>query len=228
MIKFVVTLGVFATYADAIGRTLADCQTVAAMFDNTCGSTSTALTSITSHAGAEMACTGTMRCPGGTTSATFAVGSECKWTRKLCVTCSTTAAGVVQIRTQTNGLPNHCFQGGVSNAAAKNTDWTVNFNPDVTGMIQYAATAIDSSTKVTELLCDIQRTASANMIAMNGYTANTATRRLLQTMDSIGTSGGIGLSGAYITNALQADGKDAVENEKISLDTCLSHPTPFG
>lgn len=95
-------------------------------------------------------------------------------------------------------------------------------------MIQYAATAIDSSTKVTELLCDIQRTASANMIAMNGYTANTATRRLLQTMDSIGTSGGIGLSGAYISNALQADGTDAVENEKISLDTCLSHPTPFG
>ena len=46
--------------------------------------------------------------------------------------------------------------------------------------------------------------------------------------DSIATTDGVGLSGAYIFNALQADNKDAVENEKSFLDTCLSHPTPFG
>ena len=151
------------------------------MFDSTCGSTSTPLTSITNHAGSEVACTGTMRCPGGSSSATFTAGSECKWTRKLCVTCSTTSAGVVQIRVQTNILPNNFSQGGVSNPTASNTDWTVNFNPDVSGVIQYASSsknlykhknkqiclifnkisaeyissAIDSSAKVTKLFCDI-------------------------------------------------------------------------
>ena len=178
MNKFVATLGVFAAYANAIGRTLADCQTVAAMFDNTCGSTSTPLTSITNHAGAEVACKGYMKCPGGSGFGTYASGSECKFTRKLCVTCAE-ISGVVQIRVQTNSFPNHCFMAATSNPVASNSDWTVNFNPDVTGKIQYAATAIDSSAKVTELLCDIQRTASANMIAANGFTMNTATRRLL-------------------------------------------------
>ena len=155
MNKFAVALSIFAIEANALGRTLSDCLAVAAMFDNTCGSTSSPLTSITNHTGQEVACTGTMRCPGGSTSSTYTSDNKCKWSRKLCVTCSTTSAGVVQIRVQTNSLPNHCFQGGVANPSASNTDWTVNFNPDVTGMIQYAATAIDSSAKVTELLCDI-------------------------------------------------------------------------
>ena len=156
MYRFGVAISIIATEAYGLGRTMADCLAVAAKFDNTCDVTAnTPLTTFSSHAGSIMSCTGTMRCPGGSTSSTYTSDNKCKWSRKLCVTCSTTSAGVVQIRVQTNSLPNHCFQGGVANPSASNTDWTVNFNPDVTGMIQYAETTIDSSAKVTELLCDI-------------------------------------------------------------------------
>ena len=40
-----------------IGRTLADCQAVAAMFDNTCDISQGAV-DLTSHVGAKMSCTG--------------------------------------------------------------------------------------------------------------------------------------------------------------------------
>ena len=60
-----------------------------------------------------------------------------------------------------------------------NSDWEVNFNPDVTGLIQYPSTVVDSGAKVSELLCDLQRTASTNMIAGTGYMDHTATLREL-------------------------------------------------
>lgn len=45
--------------------------------------------------------------------------------------------------------------------------------------------------------------------------------------ESLGTAAGIGLSGGYIFNALAGGNVDAVENEGMTLDTCLSHPTPM-
>ena len=46
--------------------------------------------------------------------------------------------------------------------------------------------------------------------------------------DTIATSSGIGLSGAYIYNALAAGNADAVETEADTLDVCLCHPAPGG
>jgi len=43
----------------------------------------------------------------------------------------------------------------------------------------------------------------------------------------LSTAAGIGLSGGYIYNALAGGNVDAVENEGMTLDTCLSHPTPM-
>lgn len=77
-------------------------------------------------------------------------------------------------------MPNHCFQGGVSNPIAFNSDWTVNFNPDVTGILNYDLSAVNSSTLVSSLLCSLQTTASSNMISGNGYVENTSTLRDLQ------------------------------------------------
>jgi hypothetical protein len=88
MYKFAVALSVFATEAYAIGRTLADCKAVAALFDNTCDVTANTPITFSTHTGANVSCTGTMRCPGGTTKATFSEASPCTWKRKLCVTCS--------------------------------------------------------------------------------------------------------------------------------------------
>ena len=120
MYKFGVAISIIATEAYGLGRTMADCLAVAAKFDNTCDVTAnTPLTTFSSHAGSIMSCTGTMRCPGGTTKAIYTTASPCTWKRKLCVTCATDAAtGLVKIRVQSNGLPNHCFDGGATNPAA--------------------------------------------------------------------------------------------------------------
>jgi hypothetical protein len=42
------------------------------------------------------------------------------------------------------------------------------------------------------------------------------------------TADGVFLSGGQIFNGLAAGNLDAVENEWVTLDECLSHPTPFG
>ena len=87
-------------------------------------------------------------------------------------------------------------------------------------------------------MCDIQRTDSSNMLEGTGYTEygnnmyeDTATvveaRRLQPGPPSqLTTASGIALSGANIFNALAAGNDDAVENEWITLDQCLTHPTP--
>jgi hypothetical protein len=88
MLKFALSLSAFATEAYAIGRTYADCLKVAALFDNTCDVTANTPITFSSHTGATMSCTGTMRCPSGSTKATFTAASPCTYQRKLCVTCS--------------------------------------------------------------------------------------------------------------------------------------------
>jgi len=42
------------------------------------------------------------------------------------------------------------------------------------------------------------------------------------------TVAALGLSGGYIYNALALGNADAVETEADTMDTCLSHPSPFG
>ena len=83
------TLGLLALQAQAVipGRTLADCQAFAALFDNTCTS-DTPLSSLASHAGEVMECTGNIRCPDASGSANYSSSNPCTFTRKLCVTCS--------------------------------------------------------------------------------------------------------------------------------------------
>jgi len=93
-----------------IGRTLADCQYVASLFDSTCNSLDTPV-DLNSHVGAEMQCSGQMMCPGGDGSQLYTTDDPCIFTRKLCVTCQVNADdGETYIRIQSNQLPNHCFQ----------------------------------------------------------------------------------------------------------------------
>ena len=98
MFKFAVSLSLFVSEAFAIGRSLADCKKVAALFDNTCDVTANTPITFSSHTGATMSCTGTMRCPGGKSKVTFSAESPCTWQRKLCVTCNADPTGVVRIR----------------------------------------------------------------------------------------------------------------------------------
>ena len=113
-----------------IGRTLADCQAIAAKFDNTCDGT--APIDLSTHAGEVMTCTGQMMCPDGSGSVLYTDDSPCTFTRKLCATCDD-SSGDVKIRLQTNQMPNHCMQAINANPISTNYgDWEVIFNRDVT------------------------------------------------------------------------------------------------
>ena len=95
-------LALFAVQANAAergmpGRTLGDCTSFADLFDNTCDTTAGFLDDFANHAGAEMSCVGTMRCPDGDGEVTYDSSAPCTWTRKLCVTCEEDDAGVVYI-----------------------------------------------------------------------------------------------------------------------------------
>ena len=94
------------------------------MFDNTCGSTSTPI-DFSTHSGEVVTCSGTQRCPDQSGES-----SSCTWSRKLCVTCSESSSKVM-IRVQSNSLPNHCFFSPLTNPVEIETDWQVEFNPDV-------------------------------------------------------------------------------------------------
>lgn len=72
----------------------------------------------------------------------------------MCVTCREEASEVY-IRVQSNGLPNHCINSTVNNAVAMEQEWEVIFQPDMTGVKNYEASAIDTEAKTAEVLCDI-------------------------------------------------------------------------
>ena len=163
------------------------------------------------------------------------------------------------IKVQSNSFPNHCFSAVLMTIpVAREYEWQAVFNADVTNVMNYTSANFDTSAETDEILCDLQRTTSANMHSGSAYSLLTTTRRELDdevdkteerelqpeasakqrgrgggpggsgggAPEALGTASGIGLSGAYIYNALAGGNVDAVENEGDTLDVCLSHPTP--
>ena len=153
----------FAQFAHAAipDGTLASCNSVAALFDNTCSSAGV-------DDGATVSCTGEMRCPGTSGSATYTDSSPCTFTRKLCVTCAETN-GQVRVTVSGNGLPNHCFFSTVNVAEAMENEWSAVWNPDVSNIMNYTSEDFNSSEKTDEILCDLQRTSSSNMNSASDY-----------------------------------------------------------
>ena len=176
------------------GRTLADCNNFASLFDNTCPSVNGApqeMDLASSASGVTVSCTGQMRCPGTSGAATYTSSNPCTFVRKLCVSCFEDA-GTVKILVQSNGLPNHCFFSTVNVSVATEHEWQVAFNSDVSSVENYTASDFDTSAKTDEILCDIQRTSSANMLSSSSYVLNS--RRMLHNHPG-GHSGGGGSGG---------------------------------
>jgi hypothetical protein len=229
MAKFLeVISGYDLSGSSSIGRTLADCERIASLFDNTCSSTSEPI-DWSSHVGETMSCTGQMMCPGGDGSEFYTTENPCQFERKLCVTCEEDGSDVY-VRFQTNQMPDHCFQAINENPEIKDTEWKVKFNRDVSGMLNYEESDVDTQAEVEELLCDIQRTSDSNMLSGSGYeevSVNNGRRLQPPGPPSVlTTAGAIARSGALIFNAMAAGNMDAVENEWVTLDECLTHPTP--
>lgn len=140
-----------------IGRTLDDCRAIAAMYDNTCDGESPV--DMETHTGMQMSCTGQMMCPDGDGSVLYTEENPCTFTRKLCATCATGTSGEVEIRIQTNEMPNHCFQAINQNPTTTSiADFSVLFNRDVTGMQNISDTDVNTQAKTEEMICDISRT----------------------------------------------------------------------
>jgi len=214
------------------------------------------LSSLTSHAGSTMSCEGSINCPGTSDIATYTSSSPCTWTRKLCVSCDdSSGTTMIKVQSNglpnhcfsavLNTIP-----------AAFEYEWQAAFNADVSSIMNYTSANFDTSAETDEILCDLQRTGSSNMNSASAYSLLTTTRRLADEVDktekrelqpsggpggsssssssssssggveALSTASGIGLSGAYIYNALAGGNVDAVENEGDTLDVCLSHPTP--
>ena len=135
LIKFAIFAAAFADLAKGKipDGSLSSCEEVAATFDNTCTGGSP-LSSLANHAGKEVSCTGNdMRCPGGDGAANYSSSNPCTSSRKLCVTCSE-SNGVVKVKVQSNGLPNHCINSTVNNAIEMENEWEVVWNSDVNGI----------------------------------------------------------------------------------------------
>jgi len=129
-------------------------------------------------------------------------------------------------------MPNHCFQAINENPTPGTSEFKVKFNRDVQGQYNYQESDVSTQTQTEELMCDIQRTAETNMMSGTGYTENInstadeSDERPPGPPSSLTTASGVALSGAMIFNALAAGNDDAIENEWVTLDQCLTHPTP--
>eukprot|EP01061_Rhynchopus_euleeides_P002966 TRINITY_DN1229_c0_g1_i1.p2 TRINITY_DN1229_c0_g1~~TRINITY_DN1229_c0_g1_i1.p2 ORF type:complete len:122 (+),score=18.46 TRINITY_DN1229_c0_g1_i1:49-414(+) len=93
-VALLLVVAVCASRVSGLGRTLADCQKIAAEFKNTCDTSAGPLDSVAGHAGETVSCTATNIACAGTES-----NGVCTYQRKMCVTCSE-ENGVVRIRVQ--------------------------------------------------------------------------------------------------------------------------------
>ena len=93
MFKILILLPlVIQIQASTYSSSLTDCYKFAALFDNTCTSTSTSYSSVSAIPTKTVTCSTMVGECAGTTS-----GSYCSWSRALCVTCSS-VSGTVYIR----------------------------------------------------------------------------------------------------------------------------------
>lgn len=154
-------------------QSLTDCQAFVTAMDADCNSGSvvdistTALLDNTSLT-TELTCTGDASWCVGTLQ-TDATATVCVHKYLYCMACFTDANSVVQIRVQSNNMPNKCWESSASNpnvADYVTVDWTTTWNPNMTGIENYVATDFDTQDETESVLCDITRTANANMNAV--------------------------------------------------------------
>ena len=82
--------------------------------------------------------------------------ASCEHKHVLCVTCAE-EAGEVRMRVQTNSLPDHCWRTSfIRNVPSyTNKDFTVTWNADVRGVLNYTEMDISRVSDVDVLLCDL-------------------------------------------------------------------------
>jgi len=154
---------------------------------------------------------------------TDASESTCTHVAFTCVTCKE-VQGIVKIRVQSNNMPQMCWQTSTGNpnvASYQIVDFSVTWNKDMTGVVNYPASSWSTQDDTTNILCDISRTNEANLPADINYSENGS---------SIGmqTVAGFGRTNIALYNGLAAGNADAVLTELSSMDKCVSHAPKQG
>lgn len=66
-------------------------------------------------------------------------------------------------------MPNHCFYSTVNFGVASESEFTVAFNADMSDVMNYSESQLNTAEKTDEILCDIQRTNESNMHQSSDY-----------------------------------------------------------
>lgn len=146
----------------AYGETLAECQAVAAMFDNTCDTSAGKAASVADITAIQHSCKDTGLC-GGVTS-----GSFCVLPRRLCVTCEVQNTNEVYMYVQTNGVPNHCYRSTANAAAALDINAYFRFGRNLSSDPENVS--VSSSADLDAVLCDDISVRDADIPAATDYT----------------------------------------------------------
>lgn len=83
------------------------------------------------------------------------------------------------VKVQSNSLPNHCYAATVNAVVGDETEWEAVWNSDVTNQMNYSVADFSSSVQTDEILCDIQRTKSTNMLDQSQFRILNDDRRQL-------------------------------------------------
>jgi len=119
-------------------------------------------------------------------------------------------------------MPNVCWETNTGNPNVANyvtVDFKVDWNPDMTNIVNYPASSFASSSDVDTVLCDIGRTNDSNMPSTTTYKEFSASTSLM-------TWGGVSRGNIGLYNALALGNVDAVILEAETMDLCMSHASP--
>jgi hypothetical protein len=119
-------------------------------------------------------------------------------------------------------MPNVCWETNTRNPNVANyvtVDFKVDWNPDMTNIVNYPASSFASSSDVDNVLCDISRTDDSNM-------PSTTTYKEYDSSTSLRTWGGVSRGNIGLYNALALGNVDAVILEGETMDLCMSHASP--
>ncbi len=211
-----------------VGRTLAECNTIAKKFANTCSmdgsGNPTVAASVAALSSSNKVCTNVGSC-STSDSAFSGSASSCTAAYKLCVSCRDDA-GTVKIRVQSNGVPAICFSSP-SAISSFGYDYESIFNPAMDEANPIVS--LTTQAEVNSKLCNIQ--ANQNVPSSSGFTS-TGT-------GGLNTAYGIAINNVMLFTSISAEGVDpyfpaaygsVTDPSSVveSVDNCLGHPQGQG
>jgi hypothetical protein len=134
----------------------------------------------------------------------------------MCLACLT-YNGEVKIRVQSNNMPNSCWQTNPNSPNVPdyvNVDFRVTWNADMTRVLNYLDADFATPADVDTVLCDIQRTSSANMHSSITYVE-------VDNSTSLEHWSGFTRNNVALFNGLTIANEDVLDTEADLLDGCL-------